>query len=592
MDEPSLRDYVTALRRRRMVVLGTVLAVTFGALALSLLQTEQFKARAELLVRQTPSEELLLESTEQSGRGAERRINNELRLAEAKPMREAVADEYDGPLDPRIVKAQATAENADVIELSAVASDPEAATELVNTYVETYVSERRRQQVDDLLGTGSNIQEQIDEVTASINEAEAPLVDLDLRIAGASDAGTAANLQSERERLADQIQPRIDALEAQRLSYQDQLERVQARADLTESGGVQILALADEPGSPISPKPVRNVVVGAVAGILLGIALALLIEHLDDSVRSKEDAERITAQPTLGLIPRLPARRDRQVEIVSIDDPSSNGAEAYRSLRTSVKFLGVDRPLRTILVTSAAASEGKTVTAANLAIVLAQAGERVLLVSADLRRPRVEELFGAPTSPGLTSLLLDELPTAAAVFEVGELPNLHLMPAGPTPPNPAELLGGDRAETLLRSLAETYDSVIIDSPPVLPVTDAQVLSRHADAVLLVVAFDETSRRGLARSMELLEHVDAPVVGTVLNLTSTSAAYGGQPYRYTTYKSRSERRRQRVLGAVTRGPVTPAHSVGRSDADAVPAGAGWSAGAGPEAEGATDERDPA
>ncbi len=555
MEEPSLRDYVAALRRRRMVAFGTVLVIALGTLVVSLLQTEQFQARAELLLRLTPSEEVLIDDAVQvrTANDAERQINNELRLIGSGPVRDAVDDAYDGPLEPRIVTAAATAENADVIELKAVSADRVAATDLVNTYAEVYVREQRQQRVDDLLAAGSNIQERIDELTTTIEEAQvAP---------------------------SPETQPRIEALENQRMRYEDQLAQVRANADLTESGGVQVLTPADVPSNPISPKPLRNLVLGLVAGALVGIAVALLIDHLDDSIRSKEEAERLTGKPALGVIPRATTRKDRLSELASLVDPSSASAEAYRSLRTSVKFLGIDKPLRTVLVTSAAASEGKTVTAANLAAVLAQSGDRVLLVGADLRRARVQDLFGAPTSPGLTSLILEGLPTAGAVYELDELPNLHLMPSGPVPPNPAEILGSESAEALLRSLGDTYDIVVIDSPPVLPVTDAQVLSRYVDAVLVVVAYNETSRRGLGRAVELLGQVHAPVVGAVLNLVPTKAAYGGQPYRYQTYKSRSERRRQRERSSPSDVTMTPLHPVGHHAALGAKAGGASTGGNG-------------
>jgi capsular exopolysaccharide synthesis family protein len=294
----------------------------------------------------------------------------------------------------------------------------------------------------------------------------------------------------------------------------------------------------------VEPNAARNLVVGGLIGILGGIALAFARDYADDSVKSKEESERLTGLPTLGLIPKVARRKESKTALISLDGPTSPAAEAFRSLRTSVKFLGVDEDIRTVLVTSAAASEGKTVTAANLAVALVQSGERVLLTGADLRRPRLHELFGAPLTPGLTTVLLRDTPVDAAIYDVAELPGLHLLTSGPTPPNPSELLGGEHARTMLRELAERYDTVIIDSPPVLPVTDAQVLAHLVDATIVVVAYGETSRRGLTRTLELLHQVDAPVAGTVLNLMPPNKAYAGAPYRYEAYRSRSERRRRR------------------------------------------------
>jgi receptor protein-tyrosine kinase len=287
-------------------------------------------------------------------------------------------------------------------------------------------------------------------------------------------------------------------------------------------------------------------------------------------VGSKEEAEHVSGLPTLGLIPKGTKGRSA-IDLISVTDPASPAAEAYRSLRTSVKFLNLDSSVKTIMVTSAGASEGKTVTAANLAAVLAQRGDKVLLVGADLRRPRVHQLFGAPQSPGLTTVLLGDASPGSAIYAVEEVPGLHVMAPGSPPPNPAELLDSSRTRELLALISSEYDSVIIDAPPVLPVTDAQILAGVADGVLLVVAYRESSRRGVARTIELLGQVDAPLVGTVLNLVPSKEGYAGQPYRYETYRSRSERRRKhtrRSEGA--RASVHPAYVSGNGHG-ASPAG---------------------
>ena len=243
-----------------------------------------------------------------------------------------------------------------------------------------------------------------------------------------------------------------------------------------------------------------------------------------------------------------------------IEEPHAPTSEAYRLLRTSVRFLGIDSPLRTILVTSAAASEGKTVTAANLAATLAQTGERVLLISADLRRPRLHELFGAPMSPGLTTVLLGDTGLEAAVYTVEEVPGLHLLPPGSPPPNPAELLDSVRGREVLASYAERYDVGGRRLPAGAPGHRRRPSCREqADAVLLVVAYRSTSRRSLARTVEVLHQVDAPLVGTVVNRVPADEGYGGQGYRYDTYRSRGERRRVKRAAARGTSPSAKAHA---------------------------------
>jgi tyrosine-protein kinase len=547
MDDSTLSDYLAILRRRRRVVIACLVAALAIALAISLLQTRRYRAESQLLLRQTPTEALLIDDVGQnaSSARAERELNNELRQMESRTVRDAVDEAYDGPLDVRAVRAAAAnAESNDVIKLSVESTNPGAAADLVNLYADTYITVRRETRIDELLETGQAIQTRLDDLRARIAEVGKPLDDINAQVAAAPiDSEERALLDQQRLGVIAEVLPQLAPLQSRASQLQGQLAQLEITEDLARGGGLEVLDPAVEPRSPSSPDVVANVVVGGLIGLLGGIALAFLVERLDDSVRSKEMAEKLTGLATLGVIPRRSGGSSSS-ELTVLDEPASPAAEAYRLLRTSVRFLGLDGSMRRLLVTSAAPSEGKTVVAANLAIALAQGGSRVLLVGADLRRPRVHELFGAAKAPGLTSVLLEEVTVEAATYAIEEVPGLHVMAPGSAPPNPAELVDSARFRDLLGSLSEVYDMVVVDSPPVLPVTDAQVLTRSADGVLLVVAYGETSKRGLARAVELLGQVEAPLVGTVLNLVPTKEGYGGQTYRYDTYRSRSERRRAR------------------------------------------------
>lgn len=571
MDEPKLQDYVAVLRRRRRVLVLSILVAVGAALAISLVQTPQYRAESELLLRRTASEELLVDEVGQvrSSMDSERELNNEIRLIQSRAVRDAVDDVYDGQLDVDDVTAGAPAsESNDVLDISVTASDPAEAAALVNLYAETYIAERKARQVADLLETGEEIQSRLDGLREQIAEVSRPLDDINARIAATPvDSPQRSELEEQRQAVLAQVLPQLAPLQSRESSFRGQLEQLEVTQDLTQAGGVEVLTPAEEPDAPVSPNTVANLVVGGLIGLLGGIALAFAVEYLDDSVGSKDEAERITRLPTLGVIPKA---TDASVDLVTVGDPSSPAAEAYRSLRTSVKFLALDASVRTILVTSAAASEGKTVTAANLATVLAQRGDRVLLVGGDLRRPRVHELFGSPQSPGLTTVLVGDATAETTTYSVEEVPGLYVMPPGPTPPNPAELLDSNRARDLFASLRDTFDAVVVDAPPVLPVTDAQILAASADAVLLVVAYRETSKRGLTRSMELLAQVEAPLVGVVLNLVPTNEGYAGQPYRYETYRSRSERRRRRERSAAPDAEVDVPQHISRNG-DTTPVG---------------------
>jgi capsular exopolysaccharide synthesis family protein len=222
--------------------------------------------------------------------------------------------------------------------------------------------------------------------------------------------------------------------------------------------------------------------------------------------------------------------------VVSVTEPSSPAAESYRSLRTSLQFARQEQQLRSLVVTSPGVGEGKTATLANLGVVFAQAGERVVLVSCDLRRPRIGEFFGLDEHEGLSSVLLGERTLDEALLPVPDHDRLSLLPAGPVPPNPAELLNSTKAREIFTRLRDKYDLVLIDSPPVLPVTDAAILSQYADATVMLAAAGQTRRSDLHRAVEKLDQVGATILGTVLNkVTRQTGRYYGYTYTYKSYR---------------------------------------------------------
>jgi receptor protein-tyrosine kinase len=298
--------------------------------------------------------------------------------------------------------------------------------------------------------------------------------------------------------------------------------------------------LGEVPTAPISASPRRNASLGLVGGLVVGLALAFLLDQLDDRLRRKEELEAVTpGVPVLGLLPRAAQRRAKQ-GVITLQSPSSPTAEAYRTLRTSLQFMAIDRPIRILQVTSPTTAEGKTTVITNLAASFAQAGERVILLDCDLRRPTVHDRLGVSNEQGFTSVLLDECSLADVITTVEDEPFLAIVPSGPVPPNPSELLTSPRALSILRTLQDNCDILLLDSPPVLPVTDALVVSRHVDATLLVARPKRSTKRQVARAQELLDQVGAPLVGTVLNgvVHDTGERYG---YGYVSYGSPGDRR---------------------------------------------------
>lgn len=283
-----------------------------------------------------------------------------------------------------------------------------------------------------------------------------------------------------------------------------------------------------------------TVLAAAAIGLSLGVGAAYLLEYLDDTIKSPEDIERVTELTTLAGIADHKQENGRQRGLVTITQARSPVSESYRSLRTAVLYSNVDRQTRTMVVTSANPREGKSVTSANLAVVLAQGGHRVLLIDADLRRPTLHIHFNKPPGYGLTNLLLDMPPTfdssrigdmysqlskAVSTTSVG---GLYLMTSGELPPNPAELIGSNRMKTLIKALSTRFDFVIIDTPPILPVTDAVVLGARVDSVLLVSRAGSTRQSHLKHAAGRLKEVNANVVGVILNRLSS---HGGGYYHY-------------------------------------------------------------
>jgi receptor protein-tyrosine kinase len=266
---------------------------------------------------------------------------------------------------------------------------------------------------------------------------------------------------------------------------------------------------------------VSNGIIGLLAGLIAGIGLAFLADHLDEDISSRRVAEDACGGlPVVGVIPNVRSWRRQGTHVALAEDASSGVAEAYRTLGTSVQLLGSAGPNRVVAVTSAGPGEGKTTAVANLAVCFARAGRRVIVLSGDLRRPKVHEFFGLTNETGVTSLYSRNAGVADVLLPVPAEPRLRVIPSGPIPANPAEILSVDGMRELCGVLRKNSDLVLIDCPPVLPVTDALLLSQMADGVLIVASVPSGSRTDLDRAYRMLELVHAPVLGTMLNRVPT------------------------------------------------------------------------
>jgi polysaccharide biosynthesis transport protein len=297
--------------------------------------------------------------------------------------------------------------------------------------------------------------------------------------------------------------------------------------------------------SPVAPSPVRNLALAGVLGLLVGLGLALLRDLLDTRIAGEADVKRVTEATVIGGIPF--AKSAAKTPLIVHDDPHSTRAETFRSLRTNLQFVNAAEHPRSIVFTSSLPEEGKTTTTANLALALTEAGSSVCLIEGDLRRPRLLDYMGLVAGVGLTNVLIGEVEVDEVLQSFGD--RLDVLGCGPIPPNPSELLASRQMATLLHELENRYDYVIIDAPPLLPVTDAAVLSKVADGTIVVVGAKIIRREHLSRAIEALAKVDANVLGVVLNRIPA-----GGPGSYSYYDSgyytddATVQRRGRILPA--------------------------------------------
>jgi len=327
-------------------------------------------------------------------------------------------------------------------------------------------------------------------------------------------------------------------VDVNRQLYEGLLEKLK-EAGVTaglKSTNIRLVDAARTPTYPTEPNIPRNLAFALVLGLTSGIGLAFLLENMDNTVRTTEQAQIISGLPALGMIPMgskngldstgkklLSVASSREaVELVTQARPQSQMAESYRALRTSLLLSNLGTPPKIVMVTSARPQEGKTTTSINTAIVLAQKGVRVLLIDADLRRPSVHKTLGMGPRSGLSNVLTGSVTLDHAITRSPILSNLFILPAGTPPPNPAELLASANMRDFLNDLRDKYDHIIIDTPPTLSVTDAVVLSQRVDAIILVIRSSKTTKQALRRARDILMQVNAKITGVLLNAVDLSS----------------------------------------------------------------------
>ncbi len=522
--ELDFHFYFGVLRRRAWIIVLVTVVVTGVALARSLTSTKIYEASATVLVRDP------VQQISQSGTGTFVDIGTEIALMQSGRIATAVVRALGADAAKVTGVAVSPVGDTALIAITTQSSNPRAAQRAANLYATKYVQIRTAQKVEASQVAITDINKRIDALQAQIDDLTAQI--------NTNPLGTGGLAEQRAELLFEKQQ------------FNEQLSTIQLNASVVNQNKPQVINRAGLPSTPVKPTPRRDALLGLALGLVLGLALAFLTEFLDDKIKTPEDVARYAHGLTvLAEIPTM-GKEKRGRRLAALDDASSGAAEAYRSLRTSLRLISLRKPIQTLLVTSAMAGEGKTTTAANLGVTLARSGLRVVIVDLDLRRASLAALFGGDNEIGLMSVLVGETTLAESMYEVPiapGVPPLRFLPAGPIPPNPSEIMGTTRMAEVLANLRATADFVIIDSPPIVPVTDAVVLSSRVDAVIMIVQVGKTRRRHLGKAADFLEQADAPMIGAVMNGAGRHAKYGYYE-RYGYGYSRNSRKAKKYRGA--------------------------------------------
>lgn len=509
----EIRRYALLLWRWAwLLVLGALLGGG-GALGASLMTDPTYSASTTLLINQAPVSKA---SDYNSLLSNELLAKTYAELLRKRPVMDQVianlklnttADDLANVIQVSVVR------DTQLIALSVRDGNPQRAADITNEIVRVFSQQNHDLQSERYANSIQSLQDQMAVLQADIDKTQSSI-----------DALNSAQ-SSEKDRLQRTLNQYRDNYAALLKNLGDV-----RLAETQTADTVSVVEAATVPSRPSSPRTLLNAVLGAVVGLMLALGLAFLVEYLDDTVKSGGQVQQLVDLSTLATIAQIGGKEAHQ-KLVTIADPRAPIAEAYRMLRVNVDFASIDRPARTILVTSSGPGEGKSTTVANLAVAIAQSGKRVVLVDADLRRPTVQKIFRVSPDRGLTTALLQAGSSPDEHLTRVGVRNLAVMPSGPLPPNPSELLGSQRMAELIAQLAQQADVVLLDSPPVLAVADAAILARACDATLLVVMAKKTRSEALRRAREQLAQSGARVIGAVLNRAAIGRGSSAYSYYY-------------------------------------------------------------
>ncbi len=522
----ELRQYVNILVKWWWLVVVSVLVASLAAFVATKATPNTYVSRTTIMVGQVLSNPNANQTDLYTGEALAQSYSD---LAIREPTLQATLNAVGLTWDWTVLQGMVQSRvvpGTQLLEISVVDTDPQRAKVLADTVAQQLIRQSPSATDPEKEAEREFILAQIDDLKTNIKNAQDELLKLD---DVASKATSARQIQDARDQQT--------TLQAQITTWQGTYAQLLSNLQKGTPNYLSVMEPAQLPVSPVGPRIAQNVMLAAAIGLALSVCGAFLMEYIDDTVHSSEDVRKDLGLAVIGSIADIKGK-DYASKLMPIKQPRSPVAEAYRMLRTNLQFSDIDHPRRVLLMTSCGPLEGKSVTAANLSIVMAQSGKRVILVDADLRRPMQHKVFTLQDAFGLTSILLNPSMPLDEVLQATSVANLRVLTCGPIPPDPSELLSSKRMADVITALRQEADIVIFDTPPALVVTDASVLSTRADGVLMVIQAGRTRRTAAKQAKEALVAVGANIVGVVLNRLEV---HNGSYYTY--YTPTEEERKQ-------------------------------------------------
>lgn len=529
-----IKDYFSLVWRWAwLIVLGIVVAGV-GAYLVSNNTTPVYRASSRLLIDEAPGSNA---GNDYSQVLFEQRLaQTYVEILTTTPILEETIERLDLPFTAGQLRGKITVsapQDTQIIVISVEDTDKARTAAIANTLGEVFISENQARDSLRYADPIANWQSRMTEIGDTIQSLETEINNL----SGAESAEDLAILS----RLETQLnEAQIRYTEA--FNNLNQLQIDQAK----ESSNVVPIEPATTPTTPIRPRTMTNTLLAMVVGGMIAVGIIFLIEYLDDSIKSPEQILEDTGLTTLGAIASIKADALPQTLVTQLA-PRDPISEAYRVVRTNLSFSAVDEGLHSILITSSSPGEGKSTTAANLAVVMAQTGKKTILVDSDLRRPVQHKIFETSNNFGLTTAVLDSESPVLQHLQDTQIPHLRIMSSGPIPPNPAELLSSQRMGQVVQQLQEEADIVIFDTPPVLTVADASILGASVSGCLLVVDTGKTRRNTFIGATERLQRTGGNIFGAVLNKLNLDRRGYGYYYYYTAYEYNAQTKKRRTHG---------------------------------------------